>query len=246
MGNHRQAQNTKSRKVMKKIVLSIVVFGIFMLANGQKVIEKNIPHNSRYVVLDVPFASEIDVKTWDKKEVYFKANIATEYPQYLDLYQLEVEESSTSITIASDTKEIFKAFQQERKKTKRNYYNSDYTFDYTLYVPKNTEFKVSSINGDMVSEVIEGDFEAELINGDIEIARYSGDLDLSTINGEIDLKVGGARFTAETVNGDIYADGGLDITSDDRHVGQRVRSNSDSNSSRLRLNTINGNMYLRL
>ncbi|MEM6541874.1 MAG: hypothetical protein AAF634_11980, partial [Bacteroidota bacterium] len=73
-----------------------------------------------------------------------------------------------------------------------------------------------------------------------------GDLDLSTINGTIDLKVGGARFTAETVNGDIYADGALDITSDDRYVGQKVRSTIDSYSSKLRLNTVNGNMYLRL
>ncbi|MEM8507314.1 MAG: hypothetical protein AAF717_05765 [Bacteroidota bacterium] len=231
---------------MKNVILMVVALGGFALVNAQKVIEKNIPHKNQYVELDVPFASEIDIKTWDKKEVYFKANIDTEYPQYLDLYELEVKENSTSITIASKTKAIFKAFEGERKKTKKRYYYTEYTFDYTLYVPKNTEFRVSSINGSMRSEVIEGNFEAELINGDIEIAKYSGDLDLSTINGTIDLKVGGARFTAETVNGDIYADGALDITSDDRYVGQKVRSTIDSYSSKLRLNTVNGNMYLRL
>ena len=224
----------------------MLALGGFFLVNGQKVIEKNIPHKGRYVVLEVPFASEINIKTWDQKGVYFKANIETDYEEYLDLYQLDVTESSTTITIASDTKEIFEAFEDIRKKTKRNYYHSDYTFDYTLFVPKNTDFKVTSINGNMTSEVIEGDFEADLINGDIEIARYSGNLELSTINGAIDLKVGDAKFTAETINGDIYADAGLQITSDDRHVGQKVRSKTINATSQLRLNTINGNMYLRL
>ena len=46
--------------------------------------------------------------------------------------------------------------------------------------------------------------------------------------------------------GDIYADENLKITSDDRHVGQKVRSISNNAGNRLKLNTINGNMYLRL
>ncbi|MEM6542017.1 MAG: hypothetical protein AAF634_12700, partial [Bacteroidota bacterium] len=104
---------------MKNVILMVVALGGFALVNAQKVIEKNIPHKDQYVELDVPFASEIDIKTWDKKEVYFKANIDTEYPQYLDLYELEVKENSTSITIASKTKAIFKAFEGERKKTKK-------------------------------------------------------------------------------------------------------------------------------
>ena len=224
----------------------ILMSGVFTLAIGQKVIEKNIPLNNRYVELAVPFASEINVKTWDQENVYFKATLEAEKEEYLDLYQLEVEETNSKISIASDTKAIFEALKEARKKTKRNYYYSDYTFDYVLYVPKNAEFKVTSINGDMMAEIIEGDFEAELINGDIDIRNYSGNLDLRTINGEIDLKVGGVRFTAETINGDIYADAALKITSDDRHVGQRVKSLSDNGSSKLQLNTINGNMYLRL
>ncbi len=231
---------------MKKIILTMLALGGFFLVNGQKVIEKNITHKGRYVVLEVPFASKINVKTWEKDEVYFKANIETEYTEHLDLYQLDVTESNTTITIASDTKEIFEAFKEVRKKSGRNYCCSEYTFDYTLFVPKNAEFKVSSINGDMTSEVIEGDFEADLINGNIEIASYSGNLELSTINGAIDLKVGNAKFTAETVNGDIYADEGLQITSDDRHVGQKVRSKIANATSQLKLNTVNGNMYLRL
>ncbi len=104
----------------------------------------------------------------------------------------------------------------------------------------------SSINGDLKSEVIEGKFEADLINGDIEITTYSGELELSTINGEIDLKMINASLVAETIHGDIYADEKLKFASTDRHVGQKIIGSLGKASNRLRLNTINGNMYLRL
>jgi len=96
------------------------------------------------------------------------------------------------------------------------------------------------------SEVIEGEFEADLVNGDIDIAKYSGNLNLSTINGEIDLKMVNAKLVAETIHGDIYADEKLKFTSTDRHVGQKISGSLGNASNSLQLNTINGNMYLRL
>ena len=98
----------------------------------------------------------------------------------------------------------------------------------------------------MKSEVIEGEFEADLINGNIDIAKYSGELDLSTINGEIDLKMINAKLVAETIHGDIYADKNLKFDSTKQHVGQKISGSLGKASNRLRLNTINGNMYLRL
>ena len=80
----------------------------------------------------------------------------------------------------------------------------------------------------------------------IEILKYTGSLKLNTINGAIDLNVGNASFIAETIHGDIYADENLKLTSHDRHVGQKVESLASNGASKLKLNTINGNMYLRL
>ncbi|MEX0275467.1 MAG: hypothetical protein AB3N16_13925, partial [Flavobacteriaceae bacterium] len=86
----------------------------------------------------------------------------------------------------------------------------------------------------------------DLINGSIAIKKYSGNLDLNTINGEIDLNVGHVSFVAETIHGDIYADEKLDLDFSDRHVGHKVESSRKNLADRLKLNTINGNMYLRL
>ncbi|WP_299530271.1 hypothetical protein [Ulvibacterium sp.] len=236
---------------MKKI--TIVLLGLISLQLGaQKIIEKNIDYKNQYIDMDVKFASMIEVKSWDKSSVYFKADIHTEDEKFQDLYNLDVSASDTRIAITSEAEPMFKAYREDCIKNnpnRRKYcYNTGdlYEFNYVLYVPKNARVKISSINGNLKSEVIEGDFTADLINGDIEIANYAGDLDLSTINGEIDLKMIDADLVAETIHGDIYADEKLKFKSTDRHVGQKIMGCTASGSNSLRLNTINGNMYLRL
>lgn len=220
--------------------------------SAQKVIEKNFSYSGQTIDLEVKFASHIEVKTWDKSTVYFKADITTKDGKFLDLYKLDIDENKSSIDIASDAIPLFKAFQDEWDRNHpnsehRGYMEDDtYEFNYVLYVPKGATFKVSSINGDLESEIIEGDFTADLINGDINIKKYNGDMDLRTINGEIDLVMKNSRLIAETIHGQIYADEKLELTVTDRFVGQKVEGQFDSATHRLNLNTINGNMYLRL
>ncbi|PCJ98941.1 MAG: hypothetical protein COA50_01530 [Flavobacteriaceae bacterium] len=236
---------------MKKSIIMLLLGFICLTTSAQKIIEKSIAYKNQSIDVDVKFASEIEVKTWDKATIYFKAHIVTEDGKYLDLYELKIDESSSTIHIESNAEPIFKKIWDEYEKThpgkKKRYFSSgdDYDFNYTLYVPKNATFKVSSINGNLKAERIEGEFTADLINGNIAIKSYKGDLDLSTINGEIDLKMIDADLVAETIHGDIYADEKLNFTSTNRHVGQKISGRFDNATNRLRLNTINGNMYLR-
>ena len=235
--------------VMKSNILFLALCLIALTAKGQKIIEKNINYSGQTISLEVKFASQIEVKTWDKSTIYFKADIQTDEGKYLDLYSLDVDESNSYIAITSEAKPVFKAFHKEREKSgrKQYYYTDDmYEFNYVLYVPKNATFMVNSINGSLKAEVIEGDFTADLINGDIDIKKYKGDLDLKTINGEIDLSVGKSNLLAETIHGQIYADEKMDLQVTDRHVGQKVMASTANATNTLRLNTINGNMYLRL
>ncbi|SDQ18446.1 hypothetical protein [Flagellimonas zhangzhouensis] len=236
---------------MKKFILTAIVGLATLSLSAQKIIEKNFNYSGQSIDLDVKFAKNIQVKTWDKSTVYFKADITIEDGKYLDKYELDIDESSSSLSIASDVEEVFKAFKKEWDKThtdkKGYYFTSDtYEFNYVLYVPKGATFKVSSINGDLTSDIIEGDFTAELINGDIDIAKYSGDMDLQTINGEIDLVMKNSSLVAETLNGNIYADENMKLMVADRYVGQKVTGSFDGAAHRLKLNTINGNLYLRL
>lgn len=233
--------------ILKTVLLTSL---ISFTMSAQKIIEKNIEYKNRFVEVELAFATHIEVKTWDKPSLYFKADLTTEDGKYLDLYALEIEESDTNIKIYSNTTPLFEASWNERKDQFSNNidyhcYNLEYEFNYVLYVPKDAQFKVSSINGNLSSEVIEGDFTAELINGNIDIKTYAGALNLSTINGEIDLKVVNSNITAETIHGNIYADEKLVFSSEDRVMGKKIAINTDHATSQLHLNTINGNMYLR-
>lgn len=231
---------------MKHLKLFFALGLITAIGYAQKVIEKNFDHKGQFIEMNMAFASEIDVRTWDKQTVYFKATLSSENPELLDFYKIDITENDDRLLIASNTEAFFDAYKAKRKKENKKYWCHEYEFNYVLYVPEKAKFKIKSINGSLTSNEINGDFEADLINGNIEIERYSGNLVLNTINGEIDLKVGNANFIAETIHGDIYADERLDLTSYDRHVGQKVENATPNRSNRLKLNTINGNMYLRL
>lgn len=237
---------------MKNLRIAIIFILAANIVQAQKIIEKNIDYKNQYINVEVKFASEIEVKTWNKQSIYFKADIYTKDGKYLEFYELNIDENTSSIRIESNAEPIFKKFWKEYEKNnsgKRGRYFStkdEYKFNYVLYVPKNARFKVSSINGDLKSEVIEGDFTADLINGDIDITKYAGNLNLKTINGAIDLKMINANLVAETIHGDIYADEKLKFKSTNRHVGQKISGSTADGKNSLRLNTINGNMYLRL
>ena len=236
---------------MKNTGITTLILFISCTLIGQKVIEKNIDYTDQSIDVEVRFATEITVKTWGKPSIYFKADITTEDGKFLDHYTLDIDESPRRVSIESKPESIFEQFREDWKKhnpgKKRRYYSGEeYEFNYTLYVPKGVDLTISSINGHLNAETIEGTFTADLINGDIEIAKYSGHLDLKTINGEIDLKMDNAEITAETIHGDIYADESLDFHTSNRHVGQKISGKTGSASNHLRLNTINGNMYLRI
>lgn len=236
---------------MKKYILITLLSIIGIASNAQKVIEKNLEYTNQYIVVDLKFASDIEVATWDKNQIYFKADISTKDGKFQDSYQLKMEETSNKISIVSKPEAVFKKFQEEwnndNPDKKKRYYNTGdwYNFTYTLYVPKNAIFKISSINGDLTSDSIEGEFTADLINGNITIKAYAGTLDLTTINGEIDLRMDNASILAETIHGDIYADKKLQFSFKDRHVGQKISGIVAEGKNTLLLNTINGNMYLR-
>ncbi len=237
--------------VMKSYILFFTLCLIAIAAKGQKIIEKNLDYNGQTIELDVKFARNIEIKTWDKSTVYFKADITIKEKQFLDDYEVDFRESSNNITIEELAEPVFKAMRkygENRSEGRRYWYNSGDLcyFNYILYVPKGARFKVSSINGSLSADIIEGDFSADLINGDIDIKKYKGDMDLKTINGEIDLVVGKSHLMAETIHGQIYADEKMALEVKDRHVGQKVTASFANATHHLRLNTINGNMYLRL
>src|SRR6056297_2723819 len=123
---------------MKKLIITAFMgLGILSLS-AQKIIEKSFKYSGQSIDLDVKFANNIEVKTWDKSTVYFKADITTKNGKFLDLYGLDIDDKSSSLKIASDAIPLFKAFQEEWDRNNpnskhRGYMEEDtYEFNYVL------------------------------------------------------------------------------------------------------------------
>lgn len=247
-----------------KNLMTICILVIFCFnSNAQRTIEKNIDYKNQVINIKVSFASEISLKTWDKPNVYVKANLTTEEGKYLDLYALNIEENNNDINIIENAEPLLRKWQKDLKEIEQTeeiysdgkvIFKGDnimisegmkYKLDYTIYIPEGAEFKLSSINGNLTSEIINGNFKANLINGNIDIKKYKGKLHLSTINGEISIALNDSGLKASTMRGNIYADEDLKFDSARTMVGQNLVRKKGSGVSQLQLNTINGNMYLK-
>lgn len=230
----------------------LITLGLITLSvSAQKMIEKNLEYTNQSIDIDVKFASDIQLKTWDKATIYIKSETRIEEKKYEDLFELQTNSDGQNITIKDNSESIFKKIWEDYEKEngkKRTYFTRDNEYDikYTIYIPKKAKFKVSSINGDLSSENIEGEFTADLINGNIKITQYSGVMNLSTINGDIDLKMMNTKVTAETIHGNIYADEKLLFTAENKVIGQKIEGKVAMGVNQLNLHTINGNMYLRI
>ena len=123
--------------------------------------------------------------------------------------------------------------------------SSDDQFNYVICVPGGSKVDLTSINGNLNSEVLIVNFTADLVSGNINIKNYSGDLKVNTLNGGIDILLKDSSVKAQTINGNIYADEGLEFTSKKRILGQQVQSRKGPGKNKSVLSTLYGNMCLR-
>lgn len=219
--------------------------------NAQKVIEKEIATSADRIKAEFKFADDITIKTWDKDEVYLKAEVSINDGQFDDYYTLNIDNSSTALDITSDYGDLFDKWKKEKKGSNRKNNwgpcnNLDIDANYTLYIPKNSKFRIKSISGDVASEEYQGELEVDIISGNIDIKKYSGDLMLKTISGDIDVKVSKSKLRAETVTGMIYSDKDMNFDQGkNRIVGSKVTGTFGDVKSELELKTVSGDIFIR-
>ncbi|MBC9798612.1 hypothetical protein, partial [Sinomicrobium weinanense] len=201
---------------MKKIILFSIAILLGQMSVAQRSVQKEVAYKGQHIHIEVKFADSIVINTWDKPTVSLQAEIMTRGGKHLDAYELETKETTNTIHINSKPERIFDKFRSE---CDCNTLNTDYKAFYSINIPKNAQFEISSINGDLQSKIIEGNFTAELINGNIGIENYSGQLNLSTINGEIDLEMKNTSLTLETIHGNVFARENLELETEERVVG---------------------------
>lgn len=234
---------------MKNLRLLLLLGLASLNANAQRIIEKNLKYDSQEIIVELKFASNIEVNTWDKPTIYLKAEIDTEESKFLDLFDLKVEKDESKIKIRSETNTIFDAFYKVRKMNRSTEKNGDalefyHEYNYELFIPKNAKLKIRSIDGNLKSDFFDGELSVDIINGDIKIIKFNGDLDLKSVNGELDVIAHNSNIIARTFEGNIYADPKMELSLREKISGREVRRFVKKFDNSLFLNTLYGNIYL--
>lgn len=228
---------------MKNLIIAFIAITTFSI-QAQKKVQKDTDYNGQEVNVEFPFASSIEIKTWDKASIKIEAEAKTEKKKYTDLFAVDIEKTASKIEISSNTKEIFKIHEKEEGILSNLHINDlDHKFTYILYVPKDIEMDLSSITGSINADFLQGKIQMDLVTGDINIKEFKGDLKLKTVTGEINMPIKNTSLEAKTLMGSIYGAEDPKFIKKDSFIGHEIKMNSESGNY-LTLDTVNGDIHL--
>ncbi len=203
---------------------------------------------------------DVVVEVWDRAEVRVQAVRRADSRDALD--GLEVAVSARADAVQIDTK----------YPSSRGWFGGGNRteVEYTLTVPRSARIdNVDLVNGTVRIQGVEGGVAAESVNGRIEILAAAGSVQASTVNGGIEVQLTGlgsghtvelesvngaiellvpagvgADVEAETVNGRITNDFGIDVRKG-KWVGSDMRGTIGSGGARVKMETVNGRISLQ-
>jgi len=195
---------------------------------------------------------DVRIETWDRAEVRVVAERQASSQELLDKLEIEVDSRPDSLEVEVHYPgTIFGGGSSQ--------------VDFTLSVPRTAELdSVELVNGDLEVVGVRGGVEAATVNGDIAALEVSGEVELATVNGTIEVTCdrsaagdhfelesvngaielllgpgAGATIRAETVNGRISNDLGLEVHQH-KYVGADLSGRVGDGATRVELSTVNG------
>ena len=214
---------------MKKLFLiTATILGSATFAFSQKVIDQNIEVDGKKTELKLDFADNIKIEAWDNNYIGFHASANLDDNQYNDFYDLKVNKTSGKTEIVE--KIDFDGIKD--KKGKKNLCNFEMNIEYSLKIPKNLDFSINTISGE------------------IELIGCEGTMNVNSVSGFIDYSVPDelkAKIDLSTVTGDVYSNVDFDNGDTDEisWVGTNRKLTLNSGNKAIKLKTVSGDIYLR-
>ncbi len=225
---------------MKLISLIILGVCLFQFADAQKTVEVN-KDLSAYsqVKLDFQFADSIQVKSWDKNQLYVKAVVSINGGKNNDNFSFNIKPKENLMVVESKIKDLDKMSKSRKVQDVETgeIFETDchVSLDlyYEVYVPATMNLSLETINGNISCSGLTGRQKLHTISGDIDYfcpKNRKTDLELSTISGgmysNLDLK--------------------SDMDDDYHHFGMHNFSYKlNGGGLKTELETISGDIYLR-
>ncbi len=209
---------------MKKIIAIILLPFIAFSLNAQKVIERHVnlsPTGS--VNLNIQIADSITIRTWNKKEAYVRAFVNVNDNKNNDDYKWDFDETGGSLNVTAKFD-----FPKGRS---NDCCNNKTIITCFIYIPKNTNLSV------------------ETINGNITIAGKTAEIKAKSISGFVDMAVSpqrAAEVKLNTITGTMYSD--FDFGEKDKDMkrvaGTAINSSLNGGGNNfINLETISGDIF---
>jgi DUF4097 and DUF4098 domain-containing protein YvlB len=197
---------------------------------------------------------DVTIEVWDQAEVRVYAVKQASSPDRLEALKIEVDASSRGVFI--DTR-----YPNSRDLSDDDRHGHS-EVEYTLTIPRFASIDdVDLVNGDLLIDGVEGDIDADAVNGTIVVRGAGGEVELETVNGRIELELGSglskdvslssvngtievilsgsAEIRAETVNGGIRNDFGIEVKKG-KYVGSTMNGSVGSGGPTIEMETVNG------
>jgi hypothetical protein len=213
---------------MKRLtILLALVVGMSVVANSQKVIQKNLEAKGKMVEMKFDFADTIFIEAWNKSTLALEVSVNIDENQFNDNYSLNVNENNGNVKLEEVVD--FKAIQ--KKKAKENC-NINSHIIYTLKVPADLAFNLKTISGQ------------------VEIKGTTGKMDVNSISGFIDYSAPSAckaKIKISTITGNVYSNLKFDEQKDKemKWVGSDYNLVLNGGGPEIALKTISGDIFLR-
>jgi DUF4097 and DUF4098 domain-containing protein YvlB len=203
----------------------------------------------------------VHIAGWDRNEVKVDAIKYANSKERLDEAKIEVEASSSEISIRTQYPGHNHTFGDDDG-------DNPATVEYTLTVPRNANLdEIKLINGPLDIQGVSAEVHASCVNGHLSARNLGGQAQLSTVNGRVEgafdsvgnspvelSSVNGsveltlpsdakAEIEASTVSGGINNDFGLHVNHH-RFVGHSLRGELGGGGTRIKLNDVNGRIEI--
>jgi hypothetical protein len=251
----------RTRQTLTMLAMSLLL-GATMATAGEpykETFSQSYPLDAKGTVALDNVNGDVTVTGWERSEVRVEAVKQCDTKDGLSRLKIEVSATPSLVRIETRYPENHGWFGG----------HDSCSVNYTVTVPRLAQLdKLELVNGDLSIADVGGGVRAETVNGTLEAHGVAGDLKLESVNGAVDVtcssagvsqriemeSVNGtielrlpaqasARVRAETVNGKISNDFGLEVNKH-QFVGADLSGTIGGGAAEVRLETVNGAIRL--
>lgn len=246
------------KRLMTMAAVVLLAAGAAVAGEYTETFDRTYPmdHGGRVALENIN--GDVTIEVWDEAEVRVYAVKRASSTERLNALRIDVDASERGVFVDThypNSRDLGDGDRHGRMEV-----------EFTLTVPRFATIDgVELVNGDLIIDGVEGDVEADTVNGEIVVRGASGEVELETVNGGIELELGpgpskeislssvngtievflsgSAEIRAETVNGTIRNDFGIEVKKG-KYVGSSMNGSVGSGGPSIELETVNGGIRI--